>query len=156
MPVFDNSFSRTIQLRVHDDFLERIDLWVAQRDEEISRSEAIRLLVKIGLNASETKGITAKDINDKLDDIFSFEFADNFMDEFEQHIEIHNEITMAENVIDSQIADLHNQRAGLTQARQNAINAMSRFPKTLMYKDQKVVEKKRKQLLNRRKKKLRK
>jgi hypothetical protein len=40
-------------VRMHDEQLEAIDAWIAERGDKISRPEAIRRLVEIGLRAKE-------------------------------------------------------------------------------------------------------
>ena len=41
-----------IVVRCHDDFLRRIDRWVAQQEDKPSRPEAIRRLAELGLGTS--------------------------------------------------------------------------------------------------------
>jgi hypothetical protein len=40
-------------VRMHDEQLAAIDAWIADHDEKISRPEAIRRLVEIGLKAKK-------------------------------------------------------------------------------------------------------
>jgi hypothetical protein len=48
-PATGNAPSRTI--RLSDDFLDMVDHWATQQEDQPSRSEAIRRLVEIGLKA---------------------------------------------------------------------------------------------------------
>jgi hypothetical protein len=41
-----------IVVRCHEDFLRRIDRWVAQQEDKPSRPEAIRRLAELGLGTS--------------------------------------------------------------------------------------------------------
>jgi hypothetical protein len=40
-------------VRMHDEQLEAIDAWIAEQGEKISRPEAIRRLVELGLKAKK-------------------------------------------------------------------------------------------------------
>jgi hypothetical protein len=42
---------RPFQMRVTEDFLKTVDKWRAKQEGEVSRAEAIRRLVEIGLKA---------------------------------------------------------------------------------------------------------
>jgi metal-responsive CopG/Arc/MetJ family transcriptional regulator len=46
------TFSKAMQLRISDEFIERIDNWQKLRGHEWSRSEAIRQLVELGMAAN--------------------------------------------------------------------------------------------------------
>lgn len=50
------SFTKSIQLRVDQDFLDDIDAWQEERGHKWSRSEAIRTLVNIGLKNGTAPG----------------------------------------------------------------------------------------------------
>jgi uncharacterized protein len=49
-----------IQLRVSVDILRKIDQWRKKQPDIISRSEAIRRLIDLGLTAGQSKGAKAK------------------------------------------------------------------------------------------------
>ena len=49
-----------IQLRVSADILRKIDQWRKKQVDIISRSEAIRRLIDLGLTAGQSKGPKAK------------------------------------------------------------------------------------------------
>lgn len=64
-----DSFTKSIQLRVDDAFLEHIDEWLKARGHNWSRSEAIRTLVTMGMKINLGE---QEHVNETLQDIHQF------------------------------------------------------------------------------------
>jgi hypothetical protein len=47
---------RNVGLRLYPDLEEKIDAWMAQQHEELSKPEALRRLIELGLAASASAG----------------------------------------------------------------------------------------------------
>jgi hypothetical protein len=46
---------RNVGLRLYPDLEAKVDAWIAQQDEELSRPEALRRLIERGLDSPATK-----------------------------------------------------------------------------------------------------
>ena len=127
MPKSDG-FTKSIQLRVDEDFLNQIDEWLALRGHDWSRSEAIRTLVVMGTKIEPSRH---GHINETLQHVFKFidtvkDLADNpNFDELAFEIaNMMNKLEEIDNRLEEVVQDRVHLRSQLTKMRSTLVSIL--------------------------------